>query len=418
MVGERTPWGFFRFLSWKRWTALPSSSNEHLQKKGNPVKQVYRIRFLVLLLLVMGEMPLLGKTPVDWYQPLPPLTWNDVPLRATLTHWCRADNIPLLVDCRVDPHTLIAGTFRQANRIAILQEVLRNASTDDKPLQLTQLDGVLYIGPMPYTAKLQTLSAQLHETVQTLSPTKRKVWLKKAPMRWENRTTPREILQELAQKNSLKFSQTKLIPHDLWVEAELPPLDLVDRLILVLGQMGLTFAVDEEKPNLVQLMRLDEETLFLEKSYPLSPSREEKIATIRENFPEAAIRISGKQVQVRGIAEIHAFLAANETLCCVGAFRQEKSKSSRTSAGIDRNLLRISGKVSGTFLPVLKQFCEQHGYELEFDADALLNAGISLEQRISLEVQEVTPEEFLHRFVEMAGCQATIEKNRVRLMSP
>ncbi|MDO4585494.1 MAG: hypothetical protein Q4D62_15525 [Planctomycetia bacterium] len=383
------------------------------------MKKIHIIRFLVLGLWCLGTCPLFAKTEnTDWYEPLPPLTWQDAPLRPTLRNWCRAENVPLLVDCRVDPNTLLAGTFQHASRITILQEVLRNASTEEKPLQLTQLDGVLYIGPASYASKLQTLSVQMHEKVRTLSPGKQKIWLKKAPLRWENRATPREILQELARKNRLKFSETKLIPHDLWVETELPPLDLIDRMILVLGQLGLTFRVDEEKPTHIELLPLDEKRLYWEKSYPNAPSLEEKLATIRENFPDTQIRASGKRIQVRGIAEIHTFLASDETLCCVGAFRQGKSSVARTSAGIDRKLLRISGKVSGTFLPVLKQFCEQQGYTLEFDANSLLKAGISLEQRVSLEVQEVTPDEFLHRFAERAGCRVSIEKNRVRLLAP
>lgn len=376
------------------------------------------LRFLIFLWFGLGSIPLFGKTSeMDWYRPLPPLTWNDAPLRPTLTAWCHEEKIPLMVDCRVDPNTLLTGTFRHATRITILQDVLQNASTEEKPLQLTQLEGILYVGPAHYASKLQTLSAMLHEQVLSFSPAKQKIWLKKAPLRWENRAAPRDILQELARKNRLKFSQTRLIPHDLWVAADLPSLDLVDRLILVLGQLGLTFTIDENQPNQIQLLPMDEKTLFLEKTYPLSPPLKEKLTVIRKTFPETQIRTSRKQARVRGIQEVHAFLASDKTLCCVGAFRQGKSGSPH-AVGVDRKWLRISGKVSGSFLPLLQQFCEQHGYELEYDTDDLSDAGISLEQRITLEVQEVTPDEFLRCFAEAAGCRITIEKNRVRLLVP
>ena len=195
----------------------------------------------------------------------------------------------------------------------------------------------------------------------------------------------------LAEQNKLQIDGLNQIPHDLWAAADLPPLDLSDRLTLVLAQFELTFALSADG-NSIQLVAMPDKPV-IERAYPFSGKSPDALAKLRD-LPELAdtqLRVEGNKLFARGRMEdlelINKLLSGNST------------ERPTNPAGRKVYTLRADEPVD----KLLSAVGRQMGLEIEFDRAAITAAGVSLSKKVALDVKEVSADQLLHAILDPAG---------------
>lgn len=119
---------------------------------------------------------------------------------------------------------------------------------------------------------------------------------------------PRQLLLDLAGEHGLVIANPDLIPHDLWPAVDLPPLELADRLTLLLAGFDLTFELDG-KSNRLKLVPLPPDAEY-EQSYPLAGDAAKSVSALKREFPKLMLRRDGNRLIVRGKYADHQQIAA------------------------------------------------------------------------------------------------------------
>jgi len=311
-------------------------------------------------------------------------SWSGVPLREAIRNFCGAQRVAVLLDRRVDP----GQELRLVAADLPLRRALERIATD-RGLGMTLVGPVVYFGPAEVTAKLRTLAALRDEEVRRLPPAAQRKFLLPEPFKWDDFATPRELLEGLAREAGLRLARLEQVPHDLWAGAELPPISLVERLTLVAVQFDLTFAVSPSG-DAIALVPLPDE-IGLVRSYP-GGSRPQQVAEKYAALaPDARIKVVGSTVWVKGLLEDHERLS--------GTRRTTPPPDRHPTGGpaetrIER--FRVAEEPVGA---VLKDVCRRLGLQLAIDEESLKAAGVSLDDRVSVQVEKATVDELLEAIV-------------------
>ncbi|MFG0331809.1 MAG: hypothetical protein ACF8TS_00480, partial [Maioricimonas sp. JB049] len=131
-------------------------------------------------------------------------------------------------------------------------------------------------------------------------------------------------------------------------------------------------------------------------------------AIIRDAFPDAAVTTEGTRLVVR------ARIDQQERIAELLSPRADRAP--RRPAGLGplisrRFTLTIVRQPAGALIRTL----ESQGVTVEYDADALEEAGIDLEQKISLQLEQATALEFFRGFCEPLGLDFELKGTTVRL---
>ena len=162
------------------------------------------------------------------------LTLSGVPLRDGLEKLARATRVAMRLDRRIDPARPL--------EIRIEDEPLERTLdllAADHQLAWVLLGPVVYFGPAAEQGYPRQLEQKLTASLARLPPTLQKRMLATRAWRWDDLAEPRTLLAELARSNRLEIRGLEEVPHDLWPAAELPPMSLVDRLVLIAIQFDL-----------------------------------------------------------------------------------------------------------------------------------------------------------------------------------
>ncbi len=277
--------------------------------------------------------------------------WSSNPLRPAIGSLSRAQRVAILIDRRVDPSQRLDLKLEGVPLIAVLQQ-----AADQSGLGISQLGAVVYLGPLSAANRLSTVAATLEKDVRRLPATAQRKFLQQKPLAWEDLATPRDLLVQLGQQSGVKLAGLERVPHDLWAAADLPSLSLVDRLTLIAIQFDLTFSVAAEgsRADLV------------------SPP---------ESLPETA--------------GDHRRLVLPQTA--------PKRYSVEPPASVERTRIKGLAVKQERLGPVLRQLAKQLDLELVLDEPAIRAAGISLDQRVSVNVENTTVDEALRELLKSTG---------------
>ena len=183
------------------------------------------------------------------------------PLRQALESWSRNKNVAVLLDRRIDPGRKIEISLRQTPLKEVLETIAQKYN-----LGISMVGPVVYFAPPEVARAVRTLVALRREDVRRLAPGAAKKYFEQKSMAWDDLTTPRELLEKLGGENGIQIAGLEQIPHDLWAAADLPPLDLIERLTLIAGQYDLTFQVSADG-NSITLLPVPEH-VELVRTYP------------------------------------------------------------------------------------------------------------------------------------------------------
>ena len=159
--------------------------------------------FVILLLFALPSSAAVWKREASVH-------WSSVPLGEVLERFGETQNIGVFLDRRVDPSRVVEFKASRRPLSALLDELA--ASLD---LGCCRFDSIAYIGPKPAA---QALAARQTPTAPVLR--------RRMPLEIPFLSAPKEILEQLADTNGLRFSNLDRLPHDLWPERHLPPTPL------------------------------------------------------------------------------------------------------------------------------------------------------------------------------------------------
>jgi len=313
------------------------------------------------------------------------VTWADAQLRAALGSFCGAQRVAYLLDRRVDPGQPLDLAIRDVTLGRALEQI-----AEDRGLGLSLFGPVAYFGPAESAAKLRTIAAVRTEQIRRLPEAARRKFLLPKPLTWADFATPREVIEGLAREAEVRVVGLDRVPHDLWAGAELPPLSLVDRLSLVAVQFDLTFAVSGDG-TAIALGPLPAD-LGLVRAYPGGGRPQEVAERFAALAPDARVKVVGDTVWVKALLETHERLSGAERPAVPRTEPPPRSTVGQTR--IKR--LRLAEVPVGA---VLDRVCRDLNLKLSVDESSIRAAGASLEQRITVEVEDVTIDELLEAIV-------------------
>ena len=324
------------------------------------------------------------------------ITWTGNTLREGLMRFAAVRKIDIFLDRRVDPSQTIAISARDVTEDEFLRQVADLVSAG-----LTQIGELYYIGPRSTTENLATVAALRREELRQYDATITRRWFQSEAMSWKKLTQPKILVRELAAENAIEIDSVNQIPHDLWAAGQLPNLSLADRLTILLSGFGLTYQVTSDGTAIRPVEFPKQPTL--DHVYEVQQGGIKRFqAALSSHFPDAVVRIDADGISVRGRWESHQwikkYLAGNKPL----------RRPSRTNPDV-----RFTLKVEQTVVALLRVIVEQQSYQL------VLEEGLDqqLDQRITVDVKDVTEEELLRAVLEPADLAWRMDGKKLVVIS-
>ena len=324
------------------------------------------------------------------------ITWTGNTLRDGLMRFAAVRKIDIFLDRRVDPSQTIAISARDVTEDEFLRQVADLVSAG-----LTQIGELYYIGPRSTTENLATVAALRREELRQYDANITRRWFQSQAMSWKKLTQPKILVRELAAENAIEIDSVNQIPHDLWAAGQLPNLSLADRLTILLSGFGLTYQVTSDGTAILPIEFPKQPTF--DHIYEVQQGGIKRFQTaLSSHFPDAVVRIDADGISVRGRWESHQwikkYLAGNKPL----------RRPSRTNPDV-----RFTLKVEQTVVALLRVIVEQQSYQL------VLEEGLDqqLDQRITVDVKDVTEEELLRAVLEPADLAWRMDGKKLVVIS-
>ncbi len=354
-----------------------------------------------LLLLLLGK-PLCGKELASGAafrravaEPIGPITWAEKPLRGALERLTETQQVAIMLDRRIDPEQKIDIS---AKDVALERFVAALAAK--QAAGVCQVGSVLYVGPTATVGVLPIMVAQQEDKAQTLPADKKKRLLKATVWKWPRLTTPRTLIDELEQDYALKINGKEHVPHDLWPAMELPPLNFIEKISLVLAGFHVTFELSPTGDS-VRLIAMPAEAT-IERRYTPRGDLTKLAQQLSQQFPQAKISAEGKQLVIDGRWEVHDAVA-----------RLLSGERVRTTpaplAGMKKFTLTVENKPVGG---VMRALGTQLGKTVTFD-DVKVQRRLS--EEISLNLKDASLEELLRSVLTPANLQFELKGDAIRV---
>ncbi len=319
------------------------------------------------------------------------ISWEDNPLRLGLINLSRAQRVAVLIDRRVDPGRRVTVSVSAPLR-AVLEEIVQThnqqhcgADAFPRPavaIGVTRIGPVFYVGPADTASKLRTVVEVRKEETRKLPPAARQAALRVHAWKWDDATSPKELLDKLAAETKIEIGGAEQAPHDLWAAGDLPALSFTERLSLVAACYDLTFRWDESGEHVngehVNLVKIRPEDLLLTRTYPAGSNPKQFADQVRKVLPEAKVELAGNTVSVTGTAEDHQALAD----------ARDRGRDPPTTSGKVKELYSLNAP-NAPLRSVLNSLKEQKKLVFKVDEQALAELGLSLDTRVSVNVKQV-----------------------------
>lgn len=319
------------------------------------------------------------------------LRWSELPLRQALTSLARSQHVAMLLDRRTDPDRPIDLTVDRDS----LDEVLSRIAAERR-LGLSWLGPLAYFGPKEPAGRLRTLAALRAAEAKKLPGRRQAPLARERPWQWNELATPRDLLAELAEEAQVTIEGLDLVPHDLWPAADLPALSWTDRLTLVVNEFDLAFEFSDDGRN-VRLVKIDG-PVAIRRGYPAGRDAARLAERYRRAAPTADVEIAGGKVFVTALIEDH------ERLVELGKPGADPAGATKTSARSGKQVYSLAVEEQ-PLKAVLDVLGERAGFELRVDRDALEQAGLSLDRRVTFSVTEVSLDDLLKAALKPAGLE-------------
>ena len=320
------------------------------------------------------------------------VTWSENRLRRALEGLSRTQEVAVVLDRRVDPGQRIDLSLTDTPIETVFQTIAQHCR-----LGVARLGPVVYLGPPEAALRLDVLLARCEEMVRHLPPAAARKFRQANRMAWPELAEPRKLLAELARENGLEIEGLERVPYDLWPAADLPPMPLVERLTLIAVQFDLTFEVDADGRRLTLQPIADiacDQRRFTLRSIPQDFSDASGTAA----RPAPLIPLVSRAAGSRTVSSRPAWEASLRRVSKSASTTPHETPAEVGQVRIDR--LVVQEKLLG---PVLRQLAERLNLEMHIDRQAIADAGISLDQRVSAKVENGTVDDVFRALLKSTG---------------
>ena len=305
-------------------------------------------------------------------------TWNGIGLRDWAGRASELARVPVIVDRRLDPDTLITLDCRAQP----LREVLEHAAAAAGG-ELAVLRGSIRVVPSATATMLGRAEQARDARLAALPSKQRAVLAERRPWSWPAGSRPRDLVASAAAEAGIELQGTDRVPHDHLPAVSLPPLTLAERLDLVLADRGLRVdwqpAADRDRsPPAATIVAIDE------KLPAASPGRP---AVVRkpERPADRSAATSKKPAGGRQPA------GGKETF------------SLRVAAPLQELLTTIAGRLQ---------------LRLDLDVESLRRRGIAPGEIVRATVKDATRDQLLDAILAPIGLTWTIDDGTLRVLAP
>lgn len=331
------------------------------------------------------------------------LRWSELPLRQALASLARSQHVAILLDRRIDPDRPIELTIDGQS----LDEVLQCIASE-RQMGLSWLGPLAYFGPEEAAGRLRTLAALRVAEVKKLPGRRQAALARERAWQWNELATPRDLLAELAKEAQVTIDGLDLVPHDLWPAANLPALSWTDRLTLVANEFDLAFEFRDGGKG-VRLVKING-PVAIKRGYPGGRDAARLADRYRRAAPNANVEVAGGKVFVTGLLEDH------ERLAELGKPGADPAAAAKTSARPGKQVYSLAVEEQ-PLKAVLEALSERAGFEVRVDREALEQAGLTLDRRVTFSVTEVSLDDLLRAALEPAGLAFRREGKAVVIVS-
>lgn len=303
------------------------------------------------------------------------IVWSDTPLHQALENLARSQGVAIVLDRRVDGSRRIGLSINDLPLQTAIEDLARQVK-----LEVVRIGPVMYLGPPEAASQLRVLTPLKQNFVRRLpSPAMRK-FQHAQEMAWDDLAEPRAILEAMGSENDFSIDALDSVPHDLWPAAELPPMALVDRLTLIVGQFGLSFEITPDGKKVILTSIPKDIQKYKRPSSSVSNSRRPRQpARPSKNRPNAEDSPRATEPPATSPSE---------------------SADPNDVGLVHIEHLAVQEKPLG---PVLRQLADRLQLDLRIDEKAIAAAGVSLDQRVSLTADDASVDEILEDLLQNTG---------------
>jgi hypothetical protein len=313
-------------------------------------------------------------------------------------------SMAILLDRRLDPDRIVDV---QLGQMTLQQGLEQFAAQLDADAAI--IGGTVVIGPLQSLDRLRTDIALQYQTWKARTSEDESgrslPLLLGRTFRWDALQSPSELLQQVAADFGLEVADIALVPHDLWAEGVMADVGAIEALALVAGQFDLTFEWDEDLTSI--RLAQSPPRLTVEHAHSVTGMTvEDARETALRECPLAQVEPDGRRLRVVGTIGEHERIAA---LCT-----DDRNASRLPTQGPLRNRTFTLNQKRVSVIAVLRTL-ETLDVTVEYDPQALRQAGIDLSQKLTLSLHEASADEFFQALCEPLGLTYEIEDKTVRL---
>ena len=331
-------------------------------------------------------------------EPADAVSWLDLPLRRAIHDYARAEKVAILLDRRIDPDQRIKLSLANLPLREALGRIAQHLE-----IGISVPGPLVYYGPAEVADRLWTLMELRRDDARKLPDGAGRSLLREERLAWPDLATPRELLAQLGARAGVEIAGLAQVPHDLWAAVDLPPLAWTDRLTLIAVQFDLTFQIAEDASRVTLVPAPDHVAIV--RSFPAGRQPEQLKAKWAELAPGAQFKIVGEKIHVRARMEDLQRIAEAQRPVRPSTSRASP-KTARTGPGQKVYTLNVA---QAPLRKVLQQVAAALGLELRIDEPALEQAGVKLDQPVSLNVKDATAEALFDKLLTPAGCAFRLE---------
>jgi len=230
------------------------------------------------------------------------LELSEAELRGSLRNLADNQRVAIFLDRRIDPNQQI-----EFSASGVTLEELLSQLAEKVHAGTARIGSVIYVGPPPTAGALSSVAAARRKELGKLPKESRRP---PSHWSWDELAQPRQILEVLARENGLTVENADVLPHDLWAASDFPPMDLADKLTLLLAGFDLTFDVAADGRLRLGPLPLEEE---YEQAYTPQGDAAQVAAALKREFPRIAVRREGNRLIIRGNVADHERIARRLT---------------------------------------------------------------------------------------------------------
>jgi hypothetical protein len=324
--------------------------------------------------------------------------WQGQQLQAVLQRIAETQGVSLWVDRRVDPQHIVNAQFTNAQLSAVLDQILIDAH-----LSWAMWDKIIYIGPREAAPEMATLAAVARQALGKLPASRRANWMKAKAVKWPRLSDPRDVLAGWLADAEIEIKNPEVLSHDLWDAAHLPPLPLVDRVVLLLLGYDKTCRISASG-QAVEIIPIARPVLITEEYQPGRQMRE-LLAAFRDD-PTVVLNRQGNRVAITGRWEdqlrARQILKGSQPNPETPVARQGRAQEQRFSLKLENQPVN----------KVLDQLAGQLGLAVNWQSDAQSRR----EHLTSCEIKDGTLEDLLDGVLAPVGLSYSLEGTQLTIM--